>query len=608
MDVLVDLIFPDLLVEDILCLRRTNKALYLLTHEPIIWKRFLCRLSIPIPPIRPTFRYTLEATDFEIEQLVTRSISLEENWRSPQPKIVCTQAIFAYYTVLDLHILPGGKYLIASVKDSGNYRFFLVIFCLDHPNGPRPLARYPVKSKALHLQAKYMKYKGQHVVIISFVCRSFVEGGLPNLDPSEYGPGVILDPPQPMENELSCIRINLESLEAMADPLIAPGSDELREIALSQNGPFFEIASMIAPRELTIVSLFELDDAPYVTVVEQPNTIVIANLHLNKYCRLQCRHPLFETHRNGIRAVRHIPKQNQLLVIHTAALSLRVHNHFLGVYDIPSLDAEVTRAYSREAVDLLSGPAVDNFHISDYGIPTNNEKTYKLRRDAYPPSPISIYMETVEPAGIKHVAIWPSAKPSTPDANPSSFTVQPTSEKLTYYYSLAHVVAQTTHKCSPYRARVLAGAYRSIVYNVFTTDRTATPKLVSLRRYINLEYQTPGYPLPRVAKSPFGILRRQYPPLPQCAYATCDAGLGDDVRARYQQQGIAASTWDEGIGRLCMASGNSDCIDIVDFAHVIQPQQRFRRWEQCQEIVHGMQEWRRDQVPLPISMRNRPLR
>ena len=158
-------------------IRQVNKAFYLLTHEPIIWKRFLSQLTIPLPPIRPTFRYALEATDFEIEQLVTRAISLEDNWRQTHPKIVRTRALLARYVVLELKLLPGGKYLVASVKDVDSHRFYIVVFCLDHPNGPRPLARFPTKAKALHLQAKYMRYQGAQVIMIAFVCRWFTEGG-----------------------------------------------------------------------------------------------------------------------------------------------------------------------------------------------------------------------------------------------------------------------------------------------------------------------------------------------------------------------------------------------------------------------------------------------
>ncbi|EEB93285.1 hypothetical protein MPER_08084, partial [Moniliophthora perniciosa FA553] len=80
---IIDEIFTYLSIEDIMRLRRVDKAFFLLTHDPLIWRRFLERLNLPIPPIRPNFRYTLEATDFEIEQLVTKAVRADDNWRKP---------------------------------------------------------------------------------------------------------------------------------------------------------------------------------------------------------------------------------------------------------------------------------------------------------------------------------------------------------------------------------------------------------------------------------------------------------------------------------------------------------------------------------------------
>lgn len=158
-----------------------NKAFFLLTHEPVIWKRFLQHINIPLPPLRPTFKYTLDATDYEIEQLVTRAISLEDNWRKYQPTITNSQIMLAHYKVLELKLLPGGKYLIASVKDSCSYRFFIMVFCLDHPKGHQALARAPTKSRAYNLQAKYMTLDSgsgpEQGIMIAYVRRGFKADG-----------------------------------------------------------------------------------------------------------------------------------------------------------------------------------------------------------------------------------------------------------------------------------------------------------------------------------------------------------------------------------------------------------------------------------------------
>lgn len=140
-------------------------------------------MNIPVPPMRPSFRYSLQATDFEVEQLVTRAISLDDNWRQIYPNVCSRHLMMAHYQVLDMKLLPGGKFLVASVKDSSNYHFYIVIFTLDHPKGPRALARVPTHVKAFHLQAKYMKHNGVQGVMIAYVRRTFRDGPQPGYVP-----------------------------------------------------------------------------------------------------------------------------------------------------------------------------------------------------------------------------------------------------------------------------------------------------------------------------------------------------------------------------------------------------------------------------------------
>lgn len=133
-------------------------------------------MDIPIPPLRPTFRYSLQSTDFEVEQLVTRALSLDDNWRKVYPDICSRQVVLVHYQVLDMKLLPGGKYLIASVKDASSYRFYIVVYSLDHPSGPRALARVPTLAKAYDLQVKYMKYKGAQGIMVAYTRRTFTNG------------------------------------------------------------------------------------------------------------------------------------------------------------------------------------------------------------------------------------------------------------------------------------------------------------------------------------------------------------------------------------------------------------------------------------------------
>lgn len=155
-------------------LQQVCKSFFHLSHEPIIWKRFLQCMDIPVPPMRPSFQYSSQSTDYEIEHLVTRAVSADNNWRSPQPRFYNNQLLVAQDNVLDMVMVPGGKYLVTSMKARASASIYsLAIFDIDRPDGPKELARTPVSfGKASNLQAKYMKYKGEDGIMIAFASSS----------------------------------------------------------------------------------------------------------------------------------------------------------------------------------------------------------------------------------------------------------------------------------------------------------------------------------------------------------------------------------------------------------------------------------------------------
>jgi hypothetical protein len=151
-----------------------------------------------------------------------------------------------------------------------------------------------------------------------------------------------------------------------------------------------------------------------------------------------------------------------------------------------------------------------------------------------------------------------------------------------YHYTLDHVCFQTQHISSPHVTHVLPGAYRALMYTVMNDDRKDAPSLVSLRRYVNPEYQYADYPVARVDRST-RILRKKLPVVPKNIY--CSFPLDENCQQHYQNGGVAAITWDEGIGRVCIAAENEMQIQIMDFAHVVQPDARFARWKRNQDIA-----------------------
>jgi len=129
----------------------------------------------PVMYLRPTFDYSNKDTYYEAEQIVTRTISLDDNWRAHQPKVITRVLLEMHYEVLDMSLLPGGKYMVASVRNKGSYRYYFILYILDHPSGPRAIARVETFAKVFRIQTQYMKIHGKYSILITCVRRCFYD-------------------------------------------------------------------------------------------------------------------------------------------------------------------------------------------------------------------------------------------------------------------------------------------------------------------------------------------------------------------------------------------------------------------------------------------------
>ncbi|KAF5385016.1 hypothetical protein D9615_001024 [Tricholomella constricta] len=577
LDIFVDHIFVHLCIEDIMRLRRVNKAFFLLTHEPVIWKRILRRLNVPLPPIRPTFRYALEATDFEVEQLVSRAISLEDNWRNPRTEAKSSMLFSTHYNILDMKLLPGGKYLIASVKDE--YRYFLMVYCLDHPKGPKALARLPTQMKAYHLQAKYIKYKGEQVIMIAYVRRSWAENGPTNLDANDYGYRTSIDPPHPMVHELLCVTVNLEMLEKLSNPDLTFDEPETTMLALAdkEKGPFCQVAATVASFPIDHVSLYDRDEVPFVALVQRPGMIVFIDLTANLITTFYCgSHPEFAGKPFAIKAFRYLPDQADILVFLSIQLDVPATDdspavtQYLQIAEIfkePELDGGIEVGYPFD-VEILGNANINDVtvHVSDHPSLTTIPGQSHPQHSDPPPPPISVFMENEKSSSLAHYAIWPSR------------LEEPT--HYLYYYDLEHVCFQTRHDCDPlYVSHVVPGSLRAIVYTARKDDRKDAVKLDSIRRYISPEFQKNEYPIPRHHHYS-DVMGKKFRKMPTNTYGTVP--LDSKGLQPYKTNGLAAIAWDEGVGRLCLAAANTPQIEVVDFAVVVHPDRRFDQWKRAQ--------------------------
>jgi hypothetical protein len=138
----------------------------------MVWKRILRTFHLPLPPLPPTIRYSFPSlSSIEAERLVIRALAAEANWRSTMPKAYKAWRFSAYADVMSMKIVPGGKYVIASVREGTN-RYALMLFMMEHRvKTAYPVAKMPTPSKAYKLEAKYMRYETKMGIVISYVRR-----------------------------------------------------------------------------------------------------------------------------------------------------------------------------------------------------------------------------------------------------------------------------------------------------------------------------------------------------------------------------------------------------------------------------------------------------
>ncbi|KAF7347521.1 hypothetical protein MVEN_01508300 [Mycena venus] len=561
-DIFLDQIFVYLDIEDIMCLRRVDRTFFLLTHEPIIWKRFLERMRTPIPPLRPTFRYSLQVTDFEAEQLVSRAISLEDNWRRDEPQVKKRQVIDAHHRVLDMRLLPGGKFLIASVRDLSSHRYYITLFSLDHPKGHRAVARVPTISKAYDLQAKYMKYKGVHGIMVAYTRRTFKNGEQCGIDPSHYSDTDAVDPPFPFLYESLCLHVSLDALEALVDPRILPGSTAFYNLAVAKDPPFLQVSLFESETRITSLTLFELNDKAHVAFVQQPRRIVFIDLasgvvspmHIHNYNNFpeKCS-----------------PDQNDVVVIRTIVSEETpghpLVQHLTEMFHIPTApgDATTVQPFERWPVDPRS---YSSFHLSDPVTASIGIDHPNIQPASGAPPPISLFCRTAAPVGIVHYLIWPKIE-------------EEPNKPTRYHFNLEYVVPQTVHVSAPWTTNVLTGSSKALMYTV-DNERNGTPRLLTMRRYLSPQLQ-PLWSLRGTEDPTEPISRRDRPALSKKYYSSFN--LPRFLR-RKLDEGLSAITWDETIGRVCIACGNETKFYMLDFASAVTPDSRFKQWQLTQQI------------------------
>ncbi|KAF8263377.1 hypothetical protein EI94DRAFT_1436201, partial [Lactarius quietus] len=284
-DTLVDLIFIHLCVRDILRLRSVCRIFYELTHQPMVWKRILRKFHLPLPPLPPTTRYSFPAlSSLEAERLVTRALSAEANWRSTVPKAYKSWRFCVYAEVLSMKIVPGGKYIVVSVRE-GTSRYSLMLLMMEHRvKTAYPVAKIATASKAYKIEAKYMRHQTEMGIMISYVRREPKHSSdrmagyvLVVLHVSDYSEDHLIDYPVPVRYELNVIHCPLSAIHVAEDPRFPPGSSGYTARIDAQPSPFTNVTTIRSNTAFELTDLDAIDGAPYIVAVKG-RVIVFKNL------------------------------------------------------------------------------------------------------------------------------------------------------------------------------------------------------------------------------------------------------------------------------------------------------------------------------------------
>ncbi|TBU41279.1 hypothetical protein BD309DRAFT_1020833 [Dichomitus squalens] len=321
-DIILDSILPDLNLEDIVSVRQVNNQLRRCSNEPAVWKRVLTHTERQLPPVPPTERYSLaNISQIEAERLLTRSLSLPKRWNQHRPQHFRRWEIEAQRKVLEMALLPGGHYLVATVADRNPMRYCIEVYTSDFNYSMGfPIARLTTPSKAFHLRAKYLSIHGRPGIAIAYIRRNYRrESFKDEFDINRLAPDSDWFSAK-VKYECAVMHVPLQSLELLFDNDKPWDPKEYRTRALQQDRPF-QVLTEITSRARMSNPIIDEDrnGIPLVAVLKHPDRIVYKNLDGGQGCTMYCApHPSYQNFAHAIMAFTFVPSQHQFLLVRRA--------------------------------------------------------------------------------------------------------------------------------------------------------------------------------------------------------------------------------------------------------------------------------------------------
>ncbi|CDO69108.1 hypothetical protein BN946_scf185042.g10 [Trametes cinnabarina] len=569
-DILLDGVMSYLDIFDILRLRRVSVLYYELTHHAAVWKRLLREVDIPLPPLPPSTRHTPPyMSGFEVERLLCRAYSLHRNWNAGTPRCLYSAQFSAHHRVLDMVMVPGGRYLVASVTNRSEEIYSLLVFAIDIQGHFRALAKTDTATKAYDIRAKYVTVRGEQSLAITYLRRDYhhktdrkkaLKHEIPNV--SQYSTYYEIDPEVEFRFECIALRIRLAALDELTDLCIKLNAAEFIHRASLLPRPFeYLVCIRSGPtHRLLCPDIEEVFGAAYLAVAKCPNDIILKPIDGGPSMTITCAPATSVADKpHRIRAIKLIPKDNNVFVVREVDLPLTPDQRCPGylfetfsiIHNRTNPKPEVRSPESRRFHINLGHLA--HVYVANPNNPPRSEHSLigtlpnERSSDSIPP-PLLVLAHRVKPESVVYIRLPPKRTvlqlPPTP---PSGGAIpQPEQTQITYRHVL-HVFepwAQDVDLNS--NVRVLPALRHPLLCLSEWDDITDTPLITRVRALVNKAMH--GSWMVEDGNDRLQLTNFEGGP------------------ARLNKR-VAALAWDETIGRLVVAEPDSETLHIFDFAH-----------------------------------------
>ncbi|GBE77179.1 hypothetical protein SCP_0100510 [Sparassis crispa] len=450
-------------------------------------------------------------------------------------------------------LLPGARYLVASVTDDAGLNYAVVVFSVDRTSlGAVPLAKTLTLTKAYNLRAKYMTVHGESGIVVAFDREMRGNESWKCFDASKRDTNGGAKPKSPFKYECVLLHVSLSSLEALIRARVVPGSREYLLYASTRPRPFQNLATVMSRKPIGAPSLGEIFGSPYVAVSEDCSNIVFKNLDGGNASVLTCVPTVLgsdEAH--SIEAIHLVSERNQVLVVRKIKIE------------------RGSPALAIEYFDVLSEPGGPRAHTDSIYLYCKDVASVKISdNDSYArnglsqsilSTPISVFIRTTDEGSLAYLRIFPQRKEHGLAAAPTSpsFDLARRPSFSTEVYPLQDGAQLQQLSWEDEHVGVLPASCRPVVYLIDKNDPDASPHIL---RYMRL---------------------RDFDPESTSKQAAHDGGdlednSGETARMMTTQlvipakvanlASVSALAWDETTGRLCIADARTGMVQVLDFA------------------------------------------